>query len=173
MTEPVRVREGTVTDLDAVMALAAMLHAESGLVDLTPERILPEIWAALNFDKGIMGVIGPRGGPLQGAILLRIGPYFYYSDQDALQERGLIVHPDYRTVRAAERSHAPNRQPHAVMLCEFAKHAADRLEMPLFLSITKESGVLGKAKLFDRQFGLPVGSLYRYLPSDAAKTEAA
>jgi len=153
MTDQIHVRVGTPEDLDQVMALAQMMHAEIGITSLEPQRVLPEIWAALNLDRGIMGVIGAPGAPIEGAILLRYGKLFY-SDEDILEERGLFVHPEFRAAKGGR----------AKLLCEFAKTASDQLGLKLLIGVMNAQGAEGKIRLYERQFGAPCGVFFLHTP---------
>lgn len=166
----VKVRVGTVADLDEVMELARLTHAEIGLTAFNAERVLPDIYAALTKNHGIMGLIGDPGTPLQGGILLRVGKLFY-SDDDVLEDRGLFVRPEHRTAKRGEGR--PGRQPHAILLCEFAKQAADALGIPLVIGIQSSVNTEGKLRLYERQFGKPIGAFFMYNPAVAEKSEAA
>lgn len=169
MEESVQVRIGTPHDLDGVMALAHLIHAEIGVTDLSIDKVLPDVWAALNRDRGVMGVIGPVGGELQAGILLRIGKP-WYSDEDAIEDKGLFVRPEYRVASRTSAGHG--QLPHAVRLCEFAKKTADVLGLPLFMGVQDPSGAKGKVRLYERQFGQPIGMMFLYRPS-IAQSEAA
>lgn len=160
----VTVRIGEPDDLDQVMALAGMMHQEIGISALSPDKVLPEIWAALNRDHGLMGVIGPRGGRIEGGILLTVGKFFY-SDEDALEEKGLFVHPDFRTAAKTRKADGANAQPHAALLCEFAKRAADKLAMPLLIGVQDPTRATGKIRLYERKFGPPIGAQFLYRPA--------
>ncbi len=153
MAEQINVRVGTPEDLDGIMEIARLIHDEIGITALDPQKILPEIWAALNLDRGIMGVIGEPGAEPEGAILPRFGKLFY-SDEDVLEDKGLFVRPDFRKAKGGR----------GRILCEFAKQAADDLGLPLligyWMSGTEEDD--GKRRLYERQFGEPAGQFFLY-----------
>jgi hypothetical protein len=99
MIEDVKVRVGTLDDLDQVMQLALQMHDEIGISNLNHHKILSEIYPSLQLDGGIVGVIGPPDA-VEGGILLRIGKFFY-SDDDILEERGVFIHPNFRSAKGA------------------------------------------------------------------------
>lgn len=145
------VRTGTPEDVHAVMRLAMMGSQENGFVRPNPEKLLKEIWPALNLDFGIMGVIGAPGAELEAAILIRI-TNLWYSDDSVLEERAIFVHPDFRAAKGGR----------AARLCEFAKKAADGLGMPLMIGVLSNSRTEAKVRLYERQFGAPAGAYFLY-----------
>lgn len=163
MHETVNVRIGTPDDLDQVMALARMMHEEIGLSAFEPAKVLPEIYSALHQDRGLMGLIGEPGADVQAGILLMVGKFFY-SDDDVLEEKGLFVHPDFRSAKGGRASR----------LCEFAKHSADVLGMLLHIGVFNDQNAEAKTRLYRRMFGAPAGEFYLYRPgADQSSAEAA
>ena len=61
-SEELIIRLGTPADIDEVMAAAVAAIAEIGLVEADPERLLQDVWPALNQDRGIVGIICKPGG---------------------------------------------------------------------------------------------------------------
>lgn len=161
MTVDIAVRTGTPADLDQVMALAQMMHDEIGISKFEPAKVLPDVYAALSLDHGIMGLIGDPGAPLQGGILLRLGNTFY-SDEEVIEERGLFVHPDYRSAKGGR----------AARLCEFAKKTSDDLGKPLLVGVQNDVRTPGKMRLYERQFGKPCGAWFLHRPGESAPSHA-
>jgi hypothetical protein len=147
----ITVRVGTPDDVHAVMDLALMAADENGFVKPKADRLLMEIWPALNLDRGIMGVISGEDGKVEAAILLRI-TIMWYSDQEILEERAIFVHPDFRSAKGGR----------AARLCEFAKSAADKLNLPLMIGVLSNSRTNAKVRLYERQFGSPAGAFFLY-----------
>lgn len=145
----VKVRVGTADDVHGMMALATAACEENGLTDPNPIKLLEQIWASLNQDHGIVGIIGEVGKIPEAAILLRTEP-LWYSDQQSLVERAVFVHPDFRSVRGGR----------ARKLLEFAKEAATSLEMPLVIGILSSQRTGSKVKLYERHFGQPSGAYW-------------
>lgn len=150
----ITVRTGNPADVHPVMRQALAACEENSLSRVNPTKLLGEVWASLNLDKGIMGLIGQD--PIEAGILLRVEPLFY-SDDMCLLERAIFVNPDYR--RGGGR---------ARLLCEWAKGAADDLGLPLVIGILTSQRVEAKIRLYERQFGEPSGAYWIY----GAKTGA-
>ena len=131
------------------MRIALAACEENGLTKVNPAKLLGEVWASLNLDRGIMGVIGTD--PIEAGILLRIEPLFY-SDDNCLLERAIFVHPDYR--RGGRNSSR------AKLLCDWAKKAAQELELPLIIGILSSQRVEAKIRLYEREFGEPSGAYW-------------
>jgi hypothetical protein len=145
----VKVRIGTPEDLDGMMALALAACNENGLTDPNPVKLLEQIWPSLHQDKGIVGAIGPVGGKLEAAILLRTEP-LWYSDKLSLVERAVFVDPEYRNAKGGR----------AARLIEFAKTASESLDMPLVIGILSSQRAASKVKLYERHFGPPSGAYW-------------
>lgn len=163
MTEDLFVRVGTPQDVDAVMEIAMMACEENGFVQPSPERLLSDIWPALNLDEGIMGLIGPKGTKeVQGAVLLRIG-HMWYSDQRAIEEKAVFIRPEFRSAKGGR----------ARKLCEFSKQTADELGMPLIIGVLSNHRTTGKVRMYQRIFGEPSGAFFLYNARTGAWKEAA
>jgi len=147
----IKVRIGTAEDVHNVMDLAMMACDENGFVAPKPEKLLQEIWPALNLNRGIMGLIGEDNGPLEAAILLRT-TVLWYSDEQVLEERAIFVHPEFRSAKGGR----------AARLCEFAKSVADGLNLPLMIGVLSNSRTTAKIRMYERQFGDPAGAFFLY-----------
>jgi len=159
MTEDVKVRIGTPEDLDQVMQLALQMHDEIGMTNVNPQNILKEVYPSLHLDRGIMGIIGPSDA-IEGGILLRVGRFFY-SDDDVLEEKGVFIHSGFRSAKGGR----------ARKLCEFAKKTSDSMGMPLLIGVQNDVRTKGKLRLYERQFGEPIGAFFKYEPGSAALLE--
>jgi len=151
MSDEVKVRVGTKDDVDGMMQLALAACEENGLTNPNPTKLLAEIWAALNLERGIVGIIGAPGKQFESAILLRTEP-MWYSDDLTLIERAIFVHPDYRSAKGGR----------ARKMCEFAKAAADKLGIPLVIGILSSNRAESKVRLYERQFGEAHGAYWIY-----------
>lgn len=158
----VKVRTGVPEDVDGMMHLALAACEENGLTRPSPPKLLNEIWAGLNRDHGIVGVIGPVGGRLEAAILLRTEA-LWYSEDMTLVERAVFVDPAFRGAKIGR----------ARMLCEFAKTAAEGLDMPLVIGIISSDRAKGKVALYQRIFGPEQGAYWVYGTKTGAWKDAA
>ena len=146
----VHVRVGTPDDVHQFMDLCLQGSAENGFVQPDAQKLLEEVWPALNRDGGICGVIGKPGADhFEGGVLLRTSR-LWYSDKLVLEERGIFVHPEYRAAKGGR----------ARKLCEFAKTAADKLDMPLLIGVLSNDRTEGKVRLYERIFGKPAGAYW-------------
>ena len=146
----VHVRVGTPDDVHQFMDLCLRGSAENGFVQPDAQKLLEEVWPALNRDGGICGVIGKPGADhFEGGVLLRTCR-LWYSDKLVLEERGVFVHPEYRNAKGGR----------ARKLCEFAKTAADKLGMPLLIGVLSNDRTEGKVRLYERIFGKPAGAYW-------------
>jgi hypothetical protein len=151
MAEEVNVRIGTPDDIHGIMEIALDMWEELGVVPPSTEKILGEVWEALNQENGLIGIIGEPGGRIEGGVLLRIGS-MWYSDAKVLEERGIFIHRDFRAASGGR----------ARRLCEFSKEAANVLGIPLLIGILSDHRTQAKAKLYERQFGKPSGAFFLY-----------
>lgn len=97
---------------------------------------------------GIVGVIGKKG-KLEAGIVLRVSN-FWYANDPFLEEMGLFVHPDFRSARGGRAS----------KLIDFAKNCASELGMPLMIGVLSNDRTSAKVRLYERQFGAPVGAFF-------------
>lgn len=149
--EDIKVRIGTVEDVDGMMALAKAASEENGFLFPNLGKMLYEIYAGLARDHGVVGIIGEDKSNLEGAVLLRIVKT-WYSDQDFLEEKAIFIHPDYRAAKGGR----------ARKLCEFSKKMADGLGLPLLIGVLSNHRTEGKVRLYERQFGPPAGAYFLY-----------
>jgi len=162
MSEDLGVRIGTPEDIHPMMELALQACDENGFVDPNPQKLLSEIWPALNQDDGLVGIIQDEGGKLEGAILLRIGT-MWYSDALVLEEKAIFVNPNFRGAKGGR----------ARRLCEFSKKAADTLGLPLIIGVLSNHRTEAKVRLYERQFGKPSGAFFLYNAQTGAFKAAA
>jgi GNAT superfamily N-acetyltransferase len=148
------VRVATKDEVHAVMKLALMGCAENEFMPHSERKVLDDVYAALTFEHGICGVIGPVGGELEGAVLLRIGS-IWYSDQPHVEERAIFVHPSHRGARGGR----------AARLAEFSMDVADRLGMPLTIGVLSNHRTAAKVRLYQRVLGEPAGAYWIYWPN--------
>jgi hypothetical protein len=155
---PVTVRIGTPEDVHPMMRIALRACEENGLSNPNPTYLLQHIWAALNQDHGLVGIIGAPGEEIEGAVLLRIGP-MWYSDDPILDEKAIFIAPEHRSAKGGRASR----------LCEFSKSVADALGIPLVIGVLSSARTASKVRMYQRHFGEPSGAYWIY----GAKTGAA
>lgn len=143
------VRIARESDLDAIMELALMGAKENGISSPNPRKMLEEIYPALQRKGGLMGVIGPKDGKPQGAVLLRIG-IPWYTDDEVLEERAIFVHPEFRSAKGGR----------AARLLEFSMKASDELGLPLMIGILSNQRTEAKVRLYKRYLGEPAGAYW-------------
>jgi hypothetical protein len=156
--EKPHVRIGTPAEVDAVMKLALMGCAENEFVPHNPTKVLQDVWAALNLEQGICGVIGPVGADLEGAVLLRVGQVWYSSSMH-IEERAIFVHPAFRGARGGR----------AARLAEFSMDLADKLGLPLSIGVLSNHRTAAKVRLYQRILGAPAGAYWLYMPGTRDK----
>lgn len=147
----VKVRVGTPEDVHGVMTVALLACEENAFADPNPQKLLQEIWAALNLDHGICGLIGEPGGDVEGVVLLRIGNP-WYSDAEIIEEKAIFVHPQFRSAKGGR----------AARLCEFSKSVADNLGLPLTIGVMSSSRTEAKVRMYTRIMGQPSGAYWLY-----------
>jgi GNAT superfamily N-acetyltransferase len=162
MSNDLGVRIGKPEDVHNLMDLAMKACEENGFSNPNPQKLLSEIWSALNLAHGIVGIIEGEDGIIEGAVLLRIGPT-WYSDDQVLEEKAIFIHPDYRSAKGGR----------ARRLCEFTKQVADQLGIPLLIGVLSNHRTRGKVKLYERQFGEPAGAFFLYNARTGALRQAA
>ncbi len=151
MNNELKVRIGGPADVHGVMDIALACASENGLINPNPIKLLHEVWAGLNREGAIIGVIGESHDFIEAAILLRVES-LWYSDERILNERAIIVRPEFRNAKGGR----------AKLLCEFAKKVAGGLNVPLLIGILSNQRTQGKIRLYQRQFGESAGAYWVY-----------
>jgi hypothetical protein len=150
MSDALRVMVAVPDEVDDIMRIALSACDENGFVNPNPQKLLTEIWPALNRDHGLVGVIGEMG-KAEGAVLLRVGT-MWYSDSEVLEEKAIFVDPKFRSAKGGR----------ATKLCEFSKQVADSLSIPLIIGVLSNRRTEAKVRLYERQFGKPSGAFFLY-----------
>jgi GNAT superfamily N-acetyltransferase len=151
MSDDVQIRLGTPEDEADVLDLALRAWEENGIKNVNPEKMLGMIRPALYLWQGLVGIIGERGKPIEGAVLLRTSQ-MWYSDDIMLEEKAIFVDPKYRSAKGGR----------ARKLCEFSKKVADALNIPLIIGVLSNHRTEAKIRLYERQFGAPAGAFFLY-----------
>ena len=150
-TAPLVTRIATPEDIDELMELAIEASAENGFLNADPARLLQGIWPALHQDHGIVGVIGPEGGKIEGAVLLHVSEH-WYSSETFLEEKSIFVRQGSRGAKDGR----------AAKLVDFSKKVADTLGLPLLIGVLSNARTAGKVRLYQRAFGEPAGAFFLY-----------
>lgn len=150
-TGDVHVRVGTPDDVHAVMDVALMACEENALCRPNTDKLLQDIWAALNLHHGICGIIGVPGEQVEAVVVLRIGT-MWYSDVQILEEKAIFVRPEYRSAKGGR----------AARLCEFSKTASDNLGIPLTIGVMSSERTRAKVRMYTRILGEPSGAYWIY-----------
>lgn len=151
MTDTLTVRTGTLNDLEEMMELAMLACEENGFANPSQGKLLQDIYPALMQDHGIVGIVGEKGGIIEGAVLLRIGSPWYSTDV-IIEEKAVFVHPNYRSAKGGR----------AARLIEFAKKVSDDLGLPLAMGVLSDERTISKVKTYGRIFGPPSGAYWLY-----------
>lgn len=150
MTE-VKVRTAVPQDFAAAMDLLVQANAENGLARMDVNKLVQIVGPALHCSNGIIGAIGPVGGPLEGVVLLQIEK-LWYSEEPVIAEKLVYVHPDFRSAKGGR----------AAKLCEFAKQVSDEMGIPLIIGVLSNERTKSKIRMYERLIGEPAGAFFVY-----------
>ena len=164
--DEIKVRVGTVEDLDEIMRLAAQATEENAFVIPDTFKLLQAIYPALERKTGIVGVIGNPGSPIEGAVVLQMGEV-WYSTELVLEEKAIYVDPAYRAT-GNRSNHAIG---HARKLAEFAKYVSEQMGMPLAVGVLSNHRTEAKVRFYKRIFGEPAGVFFLYNAKTGLKEE--
>ena len=132
-------------DLEEVLEMGRLLHAENGLMSLDEAMMRQAAEAAILHKQGIIAVIGKN--PIEAMIFLGLRQYWYSRDVH-LEELLAYVLPQFR------------KSDNAKALIEFAKSAAAKLKLPLLIGILSNSRTAQKIRLYQRRLGEPSGAYF-------------
>ncbi len=161
MADEIKIRLGTLADLDAMMEIAMMATAENSFAEADPELLLREIYPALMLQQGLVGIIGEPGKQIEAAVLIRLGN-IWYSRTMLLEEKAIFVHPDFRAAKGGR----------AARLCEFSKHVSDELGLPLTIGVLSNERTEAKVRMYSRIMGKPAGAYWLYNVQTGGHTPA-
>lgn len=129
-----------------------LMHAENGIMPLAMERVIPVLQCGLARYQSLVGVIDGDDGDIAASVGLMIGQY-WYSETQHLEDAWNFVRAEYR------------KRPMARPLIEFAKRAADGLDMPLLMGVLSETRTMAKVRLYERQLKF-VGAIFTHHPHE-------
>lgn len=145
------VRYATPADYDQIIAMSEELHLENGHGNIDYDIAEKAIMDAINRQQSIIGIIGPVGA-IEGIIFLRFASFWFSRDIFA-EELFMYVPPEYRKTGNAR------------ALLTFAKHAADRLGLPLMIGVLSSHRTKAKLKLYSKHFGEAAGGYFFLYPA--------
>ena len=144
------VRLAELDDLPNLMAITKTACEEDGQHSYDPEKVLNMLRRYFDKAGGLVAVIGEKGKPLKGYLIMIIDEV-WYSKETQLLELSLFVHPDHR------------KSTYARQLMEFSKQASNGLKMDLTIGVMSTSRTEAKVRLYQRQFP-QVGCYFVYRP---------
>jgi N-acetylglutamate synthase-like GNAT family acetyltransferase len=147
--DDLQIRTATVDDLPEVMRLATEVAKENALFDTSIEHLLKIVWPCLTQQTGIIGVIGKRGGKIEGMVVLVVGT-LAYSDTPCVEEKCVFVRKEFRSANGG-RAHK---------LLGFSKMTAERLGLPLLIGVLSNTETRNKVKMYEREFGEAAGCFW-------------
>jgi N-acetylglutamate synthase-like GNAT family acetyltransferase len=147
--DDLHIRVATVDDLGEIMQLASDVAKENALFDTSAEHLVKIVWPCLTLKSGIIGVIGKRGGPIEGMVVLVVGT-LAYSDAPCVEEKCVFVRKEFRSAKGG-RAHK---------LLQFSKSVADKLSLPLLIGVLSNTDTRNKVKMYEREFGEPAGCFW-------------
>lgn len=154
-TERARVRMADVNDVEEIIRLCYMLHAEHGLMTPCEPKVRHLLHCMMTTGDnrpiiGMVGVIGPLKGKLE-AVCMVIAAQQWYTEDWHLEEICTFVHPEHRNTT------------HARVMIDWMKQATDESGLPLLAGIISNVQTAAKVRLYNSLLP-PVGALYFYKP---------
>lgn len=144
------VRLAELEDLPSLMEIIRISCEEDGQHSYEPEKVFNMLRRYFNKSGGLVAVIGEKGHPLKGYLIMIIDEV-WYSKESHLLELSLFVHSDHR------------KSTYARQLMEFSKQASNGLKMDLTIGVLSNSKTEAKLRLYQRQFP-QAGCYFVYRP---------
>ncbi len=136
-------------DEDEVFDMLRDMYKESGLLALSEKKVRDTIKRTTQQKDGQYGFIGViRGDKIEASVGLVLDQW-WYSDDWCLGERWCFVQPEFR------------RKNHARRLVDFSKWCAEKLHVPLAMSVLSTIRTEAKERLFRRKL-THVGGIFMY-----------
>ena len=148
-TEPCTVHCATEADLDEIMRLLRIMHAEGGMFPLDEECARDMFMRAMRVKnkEGLLGIIRGEGAEIRAMIYLLL-TRFWYTSAYHIEELFNFVHPDHRHSNYAD------------ALLRFAGHSSEQLGIPLLIGVLTNARMAAKVRLYRRRLGMPVGAIF-------------
>lgn len=157
----IRVRVGTPADFHTMLPFCQEMHDENGVARLNPAKMIGTLQCLLAKYYGIVGIIDGDNGEVAASVGLAVSEW-WYSDDQHLEDRWTFVSAPYRRRWGSA----------ARLLIDWAKLAADEMNMPLIMGVMSSHRTVAKIKLFERQLPLAGAVFVHNNPFFAEKQEA-
>ena len=161
---PKEVRLATMRDAASLLELMRKAHEEQPIApfcDASVQRTISAAIQSTSGKKGIIGVIDGKNG-IEGYILAFITPWWFSDEAKPsgwrLEELTNFVHPDHR------------QGAHAKHLIQFAKWAAENINLILIMGIMTNGRLSSKIRLYERQV-TPFGGLFFHNATEGSLAE--
>ena len=128
-------------DYPHIMDLTRLAHGEVGVYPYSEEKVSHIVLKHFYKTGGLVGVVGDKGHPLKGYILMVIDTP-WYSDEFILNELNMFVAPEHR------------RSNYAKQLLSFSKQASNALNLSLSIGVLSNERTAAKVRLYQRQFNV-------------------
>jgi len=150
------VKAAQLPDEDQIYEMLLELHQENGIFVVDEERVRSFIREATEQRGAIIGVIRGETGELEASVGMVIDQWWYTLEW-CLSERWLFVKPQCR------------RSTHARRLVDYAKHAAEKMGIPLQMGIMSTQSTAKKEALYARKM-TRLGGIYMWDANQEIKT---
>lgn len=147
------IRLAEVEDIPSLMALTKLAADEDAQHPYDSDKVFNVIRRHYEKTGGLVAVVGPKGEPIKGYLIMIIDEIWYSPDYQLL-ELSLFVDPDYR------------KSTYAKQLMAFSKQASDGLNLDLTIGVLSNERTAAKVRLYQRQFN-QVGAYFMYRPQAA------
>lgn len=147
------VRLAELEDIPSLMALTRLAAEEDAQHPYDAEKVFNVIRRHFEKTGGLVAVVGPRGEPVRGYLIMIIDEIWYSPDYQLL-ELSLFVDPEHR------------RSTNARQLMAFSKQASESLKLDLTIGVLSNERTAAKVRLYRRNFN-SVGEYFVYRPQAA------
>jgi hypothetical protein len=152
---PVRIADASYEG--EIMRLAELIHKENGFFNMDRGMVRSMLYRAFDRQGGIMGVIGTPNN-VESMIYMLLSNFWYTADPH-WEELWNYVAPEYRHTT------------HCVEQIRFAKWCSIESKIPLLIGVISNKRTEGKARLYRRVLGDPVGSFFMWKPDGASMND--
>lgn len=147
------IRLAEVEDIPSLMALTRLAADEDAQHTYDPDKVFNVVRRHFEKTGGLVAVVGPKGEPIRGYLIMIIDEIWYSPDYQLL-ELSLFVDPAHR------------KSTFAKQLMAFSKQASDGLNLDLTIGVLSNERTAAKVRLYQRQFN-QVGAYFMYRPQAA------